>query len=478
MADGKGSFRGVPFLTIREQRERGGRHVVKREYPLRESGGADDLGPKLPEFSFTVCVMGKDAQTQRKALTEALYAPGAGELSHPDFGALNVLIDVFDCRYSADELDYVEFTITAIPFEATTAPEAQKDTASLVGIESQSALDGVFDTLGNAWSFASNALHDAKALIDTVNDKITAIESSITGLGVGHDISSFMASLTAMRGNVSALITTPSRLAQAFSGIFSGLRAMTQFPSLSLKTGAAVKGVNGNVPQQSASVPVQDARTRKQLQAETATQIYYTCETLSQTLRRQALQQDLTGLKPDTVNTVKLLSQSLQNAVAITRTQMASELLTAAIERVSQQHGATNAASDNRVNLTNTPVAESEWTLSSTPLLESAQDIESVSLDIGDRLDECAIQTSVLGHTASALQIKRLRLALVEDLNTRGLQLPDSVRIDVRLTEPSLVTLYRQTGAAVSWQRFVRRNGIIHPLFVPGGCQVEVIDGE
>ncbi|MEW9639923.1 DNA circularization N-terminal domain-containing protein [Escherichia coli] len=38
---------------ISEQRERGGRNIVRREYPLRESGGADDLGPKLPEFTFT-----------------------------------------------------------------------------------------------------------------------------------------------------------------------------------------------------------------------------------------------------------------------------------------------------------------------------------------------------------------------------------------------------------------------------------------
>ncbi|EID7195344.1 DNA circularization N-terminal domain-containing protein, partial [Salmonella enterica] len=34
---GNGSFRNVPFLVYKEQRERGGRNIVKREYPLRES---------------------------------------------------------------------------------------------------------------------------------------------------------------------------------------------------------------------------------------------------------------------------------------------------------------------------------------------------------------------------------------------------------------------------------------------------------
>ncbi|EGX5147523.1 multidrug DMT transporter permease, partial [Salmonella enterica] len=86
---GKGSFRNVPFLIYKEQRERGGRHIVKREYPLRESGGADDLGPKLPAFTFTVIVQGDDAQAQRKALRDALYASGVGELVHPDYGTLN-----------------------------------------------------------------------------------------------------------------------------------------------------------------------------------------------------------------------------------------------------------------------------------------------------------------------------------------------------------------------------------------------------
>ncbi|WP_258575990.1 DNA circularization N-terminal domain-containing protein [Candidatus Pantoea persica] len=41
---GQGRFRGVPFWVYKEQRSRGGRRVVRREYPLREHGGADDLG--------------------------------------------------------------------------------------------------------------------------------------------------------------------------------------------------------------------------------------------------------------------------------------------------------------------------------------------------------------------------------------------------------------------------------------------------
>lgn len=463
---GKGSFRGVPFLIAREQRERGGRHIAKREYPLREAGGADDIAPKIPEFTFTVCLVGKTAQQQRARLREALYAPGKGELSHPDFGTLNVLIDTFDCRYSADELDYVEFTITVIQAESSTAPEASKDTASAVSLQSKSTLDTLFDTLGDARAFASASLHDVQAVIDTVTDKIGAIESAITGLGVGHDISSFMGSLAAMRGNVSSLITTPARMAAAFAGIFSGLRAMTQFPALALKTKAGINTAERGTSNNAAA---------RQQQAETAMQVYRTCDTLTQTLTRQDRLQVVDGVQPATVTGIRQLSQTLINATAIVRVQMASELLTAAIDRVSAQHS--ENVPQNGLS-SSAPVADSGWSSITASLLESTGDIDVVSRDIGDTLDQCVINTSDLGQTACAMQLKRLRLALIYDMNTRGLNLPASQQLSLRRTEPALVTLYRRTGQARAWQRFVRRNGIRHPAFVPGGSQVEILDGE
>lgn len=56
---GLGSFRGVSFYTFREQRQTGGRRIVKREYLLRDEGGAIDLGRKLTERTFTACLLGK-----------------------------------------------------------------------------------------------------------------------------------------------------------------------------------------------------------------------------------------------------------------------------------------------------------------------------------------------------------------------------------------------------------------------------------
>ncbi|ECO5919984.1 multidrug DMT transporter permease, partial [Salmonella enterica] len=103
-------------------------------------------------------------------------------------------------------------------------------------------------------------------------------------------------------------------------------------------------------------------------------------------------------------------------------------------------------------------------------------DVQTVSHTLGQSLDAQVLAFSGQGYTRTALALREARLALVEDLTTRGIQLPGVSSVAVRTTEPALVTLYRATGDSTQWQRFVRRNGVVHPLFVPGGSVVEVIN--
>lgn len=46
---------------------------------------------------------------------DALDAPGSGELVHPDFGTVDVMVDSWECRTKADELNYYAFTVTVYP---------------------------------------------------------------------------------------------------------------------------------------------------------------------------------------------------------------------------------------------------------------------------------------------------------------------------------------------------------------------------
>ncbi|ECE0470117.1 multidrug DMT transporter permease [Salmonella enterica subsp. enterica serovar Glostrup] len=455
---GKGSFRNVPFLIYKEQRERGGRNIVKREYPLRESGGADDLGPKLPAFTFTVIVQGDDVQAQRKALRDALYAPGAGELIHPDYGTLNVLIDNFESRYNVSEQRVVEFTINATPQANDTAPDAQKDTATALTTKAGNGLNSIFNTLVDGWAVVSDNLHDLQAMADTVSGKIDALENTVSSVGIMQDISSFSASFSAMKGNITALITSPLRMAQQFAGIFSGLIALPSLPSLSLlgdkKRNQSGGACTGSSPAGSLSTPDEAVRSQG------GTQLYQALSAFYDTLVTQDRQRDLNSLTPTTQANIRLIQSVMQSAVVLAQVQTAASLLTIAVAQAATPAG-TGATTD-------TPIT--------VPLLQSAADVQAVSHMLGQSLDAQVLAFSGQGYTRTALALREARLALVEDLTTRGVQLPGVSSVAVRTTEPALVTLYRATGNSVQWQRFVRRNGVVHPLFIPGGSVVEVID--
>lgn len=468
---GEGSFRNVPFLVYKEQRERGGRNIVKREYPLRESGGADDLGPKLPAFTFTVIVQGDDAQAQRKALRDALYAPGAGELIHPDYGTLNVLIDSFESRYNVSEQRVVEFTISATPQANDTAPQMQNDTAAMLATKAGGGLNSVFNTLADGWAVVSDNLHDLQAMADTVSGKIDALENTVSSVGIMQDISAFAASFSAMKGNITALITSPLRMAQQFAGVFSGLIALPSLPSLSLLGGkkrprsGGVSGTGqssapdagitaGVTPAGSLTTPDEAVRSQG------GTQLYQALSAFHDTLVIQDRQRDLNGLTPAAQANIRLIQSVMQSAVILAQVQTAGELLTIAVAQSAMpaDAGAT----------TGTPVT--------VPLLQSAADVQTVSHALGQSLDAQVLAFSGQGYTRTALALREARLALVEDLTTRGIRLPGVSSVAVRTTEPALVTLYRATGDSAQWQRFVRRNGVVHPLFVPGGSVVEVIN--
>ncbi|EIM3536429.1 multidrug DMT transporter permease, partial [Salmonella enterica] len=160
--------------------------------------------------------------------------PGAGELIHPDYGTLNVLIDNFESRYNVSEQRVVEFTINATPQANDTAPDAQKDTATALTTKAGNGLNSIFNTLADGWAVVSDNLHDLQAMADTVSGKIDALENTVSSVGIMQDISNFAASFSAMKGNITALITSPLRMAQQFAGVFSGLIALPSLPSLSL----------------------------------------------------------------------------------------------------------------------------------------------------------------------------------------------------------------------------------------------------
>ncbi|HBA8925403.1 TPA: multidrug DMT transporter permease, partial [Escherichia coli] len=322
----------------------------------RESGGADDLGPKLPEFTFTVLVTGDDLHTQRSRLRDALRAPGAGELMHPDYGTLNVLINSFESRYNASEQGTVEFTINVIPASDDTAPSVAEDTAAILDQKSGSAMNRLFNTLSDGWTVISDGLHDVQAMTDTISDKIDALENAVSGMGIVQDISAFTASFVALKGNATALINAPRRMAESLAGMFAVLAGLPGDPSLSL---------TGQPGTPSGSLDT----NRNSMTEQAMPQLYRTLSSLRYTLSEQDDPQRLIGLTPAAQKNIRLLRTVMQGATLVSQAQTVGKLLDQVIRQ-----DTTHVQDNDRAG-------RPAW-------LESSADVQRINRDLSDAMEQ------------------------------------------------------------------------------------------
>lgn len=443
---GVGSFRNVSFFILNEQKQSGGRRIAKREYPLRETGGVNDLGRKLRERTFSACVLGKDADKAKDALIEALDSAGAGELVHPDFGSVSVMVDSWECRSNANELGYFEFTITVFPAATDNAPETQQDTSSAISSQADSMFGSLGDTLTDAWQFVQEGTAGATAVLDAITGVIDDIYDAVENVGVLQDVNSLLSSLAGLKGSATGLLNQPGMIAANVLGAMSGLSGI--------------------------------------LDASTAFRAY---ERLNIHLETRKASVDVTHKTAAAVANVTALFHVAQNAALVSQTLAASGVLTQALDAASKtdttprapEITAAGSAQLNTIttNTTATALASAAGDESDVhPLFESVTDLERVAAEIGKQLDAAALEAADAGFTSDSGDLTRLRLLTVYDLRQRGLRLPGVTTLTLARTEPALVALYRATGNSRQWQRMSRRNGIGNPLFTPGGVDIEVID--
>lgn len=451
--DGKGTFRNVPFLIFRDQRMTGGRRLVKREYPLRDKGGAIDLGRKLHEFSFSACLLGKDAKQLKENLIEALDDAGAGELTHPDFGTLQVLVDTWECRYAADELNYYEFTITVYPAAEDEAPETSADTAAAVTVKKDSLFGSLGDTLSDAWQTVQEATDGATAVADAISGVYDDIASAIENVGILGSVNGLLSAVTQVKGMATRLVNAPKLLAANLLGALSGIASVADNDA-GFK---AYERIGVNLKRRQAAT---DTAHLDPAAAANINTLYYVATVATQTSQAEAASAVLT----DALATDDGLSRTPE----LTTTTPVSSVSAPSTTQQDSAAGITRNDS--------TSVA-SENSPASFPLFESQADIERVTSELGQMLDDSTIAASDAGFTASSLELATFRLVVINDLRTRGIHLANVRNVTLNQTEPALVALYRETGDSLYWQRFGRRNSVPNPLLMPGGVSLEILDG-
>ncbi|ENB8708684.1 multidrug DMT transporter permease, partial [Escherichia coli] len=111
------------------------------------------------------------------------------------------------------------------------------------------------------------------------------------------------------------------------------------------------------------------------------------------------------GLTPAAQKNIRLIRAVMQSAAVVAQAQTVGKLL----DQVLSQE-----------TLPDSDAAHRTWPV----WLESSVDLQRINRDLSEALERQVMTLSGQGYTATALTLRDARLALTEDLNTRGVQLP------------------------------------------------------
>lgn len=212
------SFRGVAF-SVTDADTRVGRRTVLHEYPQRDVPFSEDMGRRARQFVVEAQVVGEDYLARRDALMRAIEQAGPGELSHPRWGVLQVVVqDYVSVKESHREGGLARFSITFVQHGENTFPSAATDTVAQVDSASEAA-----DTAA-ANAFEGGFTVDGPGLLET-----TALEAFQADLAASlamarqvmstADLADWMGSLAGVTGTLSALLRTPVQLAQSLASL-------------------------------------------------------------------------------------------------------------------------------------------------------------------------------------------------------------------------------------------------------------------
>jgi prophage DNA circulation protein len=102
------SFRGVPFGVFTSGGQ-AGRRNAEHEYPNRDVGWVEDLGRSQRRFQVTGFVVGDDVIAQRQRMLDAVERAGDGDVVLPTFGRIKVALVGFDWEERAEKGRVIEY---------------------------------------------------------------------------------------------------------------------------------------------------------------------------------------------------------------------------------------------------------------------------------------------------------------------------------------------------------------------------------
>lgn len=406
------SFRGIPFHALHDELE-GGRRIALHEYPLQDTPYAEDLGRAAAQYRVEAVLVGLGFEATLRALRTALDTKGPGLLSHPSYGLITVVVQHYSVSRSTQEGGTARVSMQFGEAGQDLFPNATID-----------RLVKVLDEAAPVWAKAQLGFEVAYQVAG-LPALVTSAAGGLVGTLFGRfgDLAqrltlsmtarpAIAAALATDVADRPALVASPARLGTAIVGRIAALQPLVGGGA----TGAAAK----------AAAQWQGYQAFASLAGWGAT-----------------------------------LPAATTDAAAANQTALATAVAAAAGAAACTCACAALAAGADPAAVAARPAG----------IPVSSQEILALRADLLRLID--AQLASATDAAFGAWQ--DLRTAVVNDLEQRALLAPRLTAWVPPLTLPALVIAHRLYGDAGRAAEVCRRNGIVHPGFVPGGLPLEVL---
>jgi prophage DNA circulation protein len=441
----KAYWRGIPFSVTGEV-TRKGRKVAVHDYPFRDGGWAEDMGRQMRVFSFTGYLSGDIAPVLQMALDRAAEAEGPGLLIHPTIGMQRVML--LSCA-------------TAVRKEAMRVIECQFE----------------FIEAGEP-NFIMSLVATAIQVVSAATSGLTAFGGSIgSGAGatasIGYPvIGEGVAVMTAFGAACSMAGADPGGLISLATGINVPDPDRTlgrfAFGNVSQMTTCNLD-VNGNpdVPQTVSTMTGTIAAGRATL-AQAITAGTSAASTFS------------TGTAAAMVTALSTVTEALRSTMMDPADQVRVFLGLSAWSYSDSVANAGLTGLPAAMGTMRDSMAVTARRVALSSLARAAAAYRPVSYQDALALREAvsgAIETEMVaagdaGDDATYTALRALRVAVVEDLTTRGATLPQMTTMTLPMPLPALTVAQRLYRDASRADEVTAAADVPHPAFLPVTLQV------
>lgn len=405
------TLRGLPFY-VPGGTSSGGRRWVTHEFPGRDDPWHEDLGQRLRTLDIEGILIGDEVDEQVSEFQEALDAPGIAAFSHPWFGLLDVAI--LEGRITRSEQ---ERRVARVSLRLQRAGERPAPLLAADG------LAGVLARINSVRQALLRGLARLRALIALPRLLLGALRNQVLGI-VGQ-----------LRGAWASL-SAPWALSLREPVAVSSRRALSSLPDAILGDPAALGPIYLAIPRGVSLLAV----PRTQGEAEPVRGLWPTGQAEAQPV--------------------------LLALLALGRPPVPPPGFAASLSPWDAAFQAATAVEAARV-LVYMP-------FTSRPDAIAARDAVAAALDAA------ADALALAGLDEAWAELIGLRAALVADTSVRAARLPALRQVVLPATMPAALAAYRLDGDALDTVfgrggELVARNRVRHPLFTPGGVDLEVL---